>query len=71
VQVDSTEVKATRRNVAPPSSDRRATQPPPANSESPSIACTVLRSVNVPLSRPLHVEPPSVVRSSVPKSPAA
>ena len=35
------------------------------------MAWTSLRFVNVPLSSPLHVAPPSVVRNSVPKSPAA
>jgi hypothetical protein len=64
-------VNATRVNVRPPSSERRATQPPPANSESASIACTSVRFVNVPESRPVHVAPPSPVLSSVPKSPAA
>ena len=71
LQLDSTGVKATRVKVLPPSSERRATQPPAANSESASIAWTSVRSVKVPLSRPLQVVPPSVVCSSVPKSPAA
>src|SRR5262245_22202351 len=71
LQLDSTGVNATRVNVAPPSSERRATQPPPANSALPSIAWTSVRFVNVPLSRPVQVAPPSLVRSNVPKSPAA
>ena len=71
LQLDSTGVKATRVKVAPPSFERRATQPPAAKTASGSMACTSERLVKVPLSSPLHVVPPSVVRSSVPKSPAA
>ena len=71
LQLDSTGVKATRVKVAPPSSERRATQPPAAKTDWASMAWTSVRLVKVPLSSPLHVAPPSVVRSSVPKSPAA
>ena len=71
LQLDSTGVNATRVNVRPPSSERRATQPPAANRESASMACTSLRPVCVPAGRPVQEAPASSVRSSVPKSPAA
>ena len=71
LQLDSTGANAIEVNVWPPSIERRATQPPPATTVLASTAWTMLRPWKVPTGRPLQVAPPSVVFSSVPKSPAA
>ncbi len=70
-QLVSTGVNFTRVKVLPPSSERRATQPPPANSEVALIAWTSDRSVNVPDERPVQVVPPSAVDRIVPNAPTA
>ena len=71
VQLDSTGVNATRTPVTPPSSERRPTQPPPANTEFASIAWTSVRFVNVPELTPVQVDAAVAVRRIVPKSPTA
>ena len=60
-QLDSTGVNANRLNVAPRSSERRATQPPPANTESRSMAWISVSPVNPPFNSPVHAAPASVV----------
>ena len=71
LQLDSTGVKATRVKVAPPSSERRATQPPAAKTELGVDGLDLGQVGEGAAQQPLHVAPPSVVRKSVPKSPAA
>ncbi len=70
-QLDSTGVNDIAVKLLPPSTDRRATQPPPAKTVSASSACTSVRFCSVPTGSPLQLVPPSVVFSSVPTSPAA
>jgi hypothetical protein len=70
-QRSSVGVNGSRWNVRPPSSERRSTQPPPTTSESGVISARSVRSAVTPVRRPAQVAPPSSVRSTAPKSPAA
>ena len=57
--------------VFPPSSERRRAQSPPMTTVLESMARTVTSGAVIPVGSPSQVAPPSSVRSSVPKSPAA
>src|SRR5689334_13433405 len=70
-QRSSLGVNGSRWNVVPPSSLRRAEQPPPITTDVGEITSMRLMLDVMPVGMPVQVAPASEVLSSVPKSPAA